>query len=688
MNRLGFFLLCFLFASHIAFSQQLAMDSLSFEKFLIGKPFERQVKILDSMAQILGSTDPRRGLDYIEREKYLMTQYDEKYHKGRPFTTASKIYRKLGDFDKALEYQQKAQELNLSTGNAPGLIDGYINFGNIYLITGNYGESIDNFSKALKESEKISDKNTVAICLLNIGNVYFYQQDFKNALIYYERGSKIKEEVGDNEGMALGLDNIALVYTNLGDFKKATEYHHKAFRIIEKSGDQIAIADFYSGMGIFFNEQNSLDSALYYFRKSFETSDKVDYASGKAVALLNMGDVLTNLGRNVEAEESLLAGQEIAMNAGMVLIEAEFCRTLSALFEKTDRANLALKFEKRLTVLQDTMYNQDKVAEHTKMQTKFEVSEKEKEIVKLSVEGEKKQVMIYAFSIGVFLLLILVVLIVRTSMHRKSTNKQLGIQNKIIAEKNKDITDSINYALRIQKSVMPDEEILHKAVTDYFILNKPRDIVSGDFFWLAQKGDFTYAAVADCTGHGVPGALVSVVGINMLNKIIEQSGTPSPSEILDQLHVMVIAALNKHTDARDSNDGMDVGLLSINKKTGKAFFSGASRPLYYSNEEGMHFVRGDRYSIAGEKKETDDPFSQLEIQLSPKTKFYLTSDGFVDQFGEISGKKYLSKRFSDLLKSISDLPMKEQQNKLDQEFVSWKGKLEQVDDVMILGIQI
>jgi serine phosphatase RsbU (regulator of sigma subunit) len=168
----------------------------------------------------------------------------------------------------------------------------------------------------------------------------------------------------------------------------------------------------------------------------------------------------------------------------------------------------------------------------------------------------------------------------------------------------------------------------------------------------------------------------------------EQNGILSPSQMLEQLHVLVISALNKDATMRESNDGMDIGLLCIDKKAGKAFFSGAGRPLYYSDKNGLHFIGSDRYSIAGEKKAGDAPFSETEILLEGRTDFYLSSDGYVDQFGEVSGKKFLSKRFKEMLSNISELPMKEQRERIEKEFANWKGKQDQVDDVMVLGVRV
>jgi serine phosphatase RsbU (regulator of sigma subunit) len=211
--------------------------------------------------------------------------------------------------------------------------------------------------------------------------------------------------------------------------------------------------------------------------------------------------------------------------------------------------------------------------------------------------------------------------------------------------------------------------------------------VSGDFFWLAKKENRLYIAVADCTGHGVPGALVSVIGVNMLNKVIELPGLPSPAEMLEVLHDLVIHALNKDATARDTNDGMDIGLLCIDEQEKKAWFAGAARPLHYFDGT-IHHVRGDRYSIAGEKKNTDEPFAVHEIPLKSGMCFYLSSDGFADQFGEVSGKKFMTKRYQELLETIGPLHMHAQREKIDEAFTAWKGKLEQVDDILVIGIKV
>jgi serine phosphatase RsbU (regulator of sigma subunit) len=285
-------------------------------------------------------------------------------------------------------------------------------------------------------------------------------------------------------------------------------------------------------------------------------------------------------------------------------------------------------------------------------------------------------------------LLCIIIAIVILLRNKQKHNALLEHKNNEISQQKEEITASITYARRIQQSVMPDERILQKSGYDYFILNKPRDIVSGDFFWLAEKNGKTYIAVADCTGHGVPGALVSVIGVNILNKILEQPGSPAPSEVLELLHVMMIQTLNKDADARDTTDGMDIALLCIDKALSKASFAGAGRPLYHHDGNMLHVVKGNRYSVAAEKSETESPFINIDLELKHGSAFYMSSDGYADQFGEATGKKFLSKNFHDLLSKVAFLPVKEQAKRIDEEFMKWKGNLEQVDDVLVLGIKI
>ncbi len=278
-------------------------------------------------------------------------------------------------------------------------------------------------------------------------------------------------------------------------------------------------------------------------------------------------------------------------------------------------------------------------------------------------------------------------------------------QSKELERKNKDIIDSITYAKRIQDAILPSDEKFTKELSQTFILFNPKDIVSGDFYWLATKGDKSLFAAVDCTGHGVPGAFMSIVGHNLLDKIVGEYGITEPAQILNELNKGVANTLKKETGEEGIRDGMDIALCTFDKKKKVLEYAGAYNPLYIvtnksvktnlelsasiQNEEGLSLyeIKADRFPIGNYSEETKE-FSNHTIQLNEGDTVYLFSDGYADQFGGEKGKKFRYKRFKELLLAINSLSMDEQKSKLQQEFVDWMGNHEQIDDVIIIGSKL
>ena len=262
-------------------------------------------------------------------------------------------------------------------------------------------------------------------------------------------------------------------------------------------------------------------------------------------------------------------------------------------------------------------------------------------------------------------------------------------QNVAIEGQNKKITDSINYAKRIQQAVFPTEIHFKNAAWDYFILFKPRDIVSGDFYWITEEQNLMIIAAADATGHGVPGAFMSLLGIAYLNEIKELIAEKklTPNLILDELRARIKYSLKQKGENNEAKDGMDIALCSIDMDTNKLIYSGAHNPLYVfkKNSEFIE-LKSDRQPIGIHLKEK--PFTKQEIQLEKGDVFYMFSDGYIDQFGGSEGSKFKSRQFKEFLKSIHSQDMTSQKNLLDKKFYEWKGDLEQVDDILIIGVRI
>jgi serine phosphatase RsbU (regulator of sigma subunit) len=252
-----------------------------------------------------------------------------------------------------------------------------------------------------------------------------------------------------------------------------------------------------------------------------------------------------------------------------------------------------------------------------------------------------------------------------------------------IEEKNRDITASIRYAERIQRAMLPKEDTFKET----FVLFMPKDIVSGDFYWMYDNGDWQFIAVVDCTGHGVPGAFMSIIGHNSLNKIVREYGLTRPSAIVDQLNVEVMKALMQRHEKK-INDGMDLALIAFNKKNFTLEFAGAFNPLFVVRKGEIVVYKGDRYPIGMTTTDEKKNFTNQNVDIRPGDMLYMCTDGYADQFGSAEVKKYKSYNVKKLLTTIWDLSVNEQKERLEKEILGWKGDLEQVDDILFIGTKI
>lgn len=269
----------------------------------------------------------------------------------------------------------------------------------------------------------------------------------------------------------------------------------------------------------------------------------------------------------------------------------------------------------------------------------------------------------------------------------EAQKEELASQNKMIAEQHKNITDSIQYAQRIQAAILPPVEELKEVVNEYFILYRPRDIVSGDYYWTTRHDDLTIIVAADCTGHGVPGAFMSMLGIAFLNEIVNKEGVVEPHAILDRLRQQIINQLHQRGEEGESKDGMDVSLYVINHKTMKLQFAGAYNPLYIIRNNELSQLKADRMPIGYHMKK-DTPFKMQEMDLQKGDCLYNSSDGYPDQFGGADGRKFMSKKFKELLVKIHKEPMARQREILDTTIDEWRGDIEQIDDIIVIGVRV
>jgi len=269
----------------------------------------------------------------------------------------------------------------------------------------------------------------------------------------------------------------------------------------------------------------------------------------------------------------------------------------------------------------------------------------------------------------------------------KSLEQKVIERTKEIEYKNKEITSSIRYASRIQNALLPPIEELDKLLPSHFILGIPRDIVSGDYYWIAGKDDKVILTVADCTGHGVPGAFMSILGVAFLNEIVNKAGTTSAEEILNQLRRLVIKSLHQTGKQDETRDGMELALCVIDFNKNILQYSGALRPLYLIRDTNLEEFKGDPMPIGISLKE-EVSFSSKRFGFKKDDIIYLFTDGYADQFGGKERKKFRSDSFRKFLVDIHHLPMQEQKIALEKKYEEWRGKNEQIDDILIVGVRM
>jgi len=268
----------------------------------------------------------------------------------------------------------------------------------------------------------------------------------------------------------------------------------------------------------------------------------------------------------------------------------------------------------------------------------------------------------------------------------RQRTKEIERQKNEIAEQKQEITDSIHYARQIQRAVLPAENIPIKNISGHFILFLPRDIVSGDFYWHRTFKNKTVIVAADCTGHGVPGAFMSMLGVSLLNEIVPESGLDNAAAILNSLRDHVNDTLSLSGGQEHARDGMDITLCIIDGKNGTLDFAGANNPLYILKNNELTEIKGDKMPVGHYEKK--DPFTNHRINIKPGEVFYIFSDGFVDQFGGPDGKKYLSRNFRKFILDHHSRTMQEQKHLLLEEYQRWKGSCYQIDDILIVGFRI
>lgn len=643
-----------------------------------------------------------QSIKYLDNAIELKQAINDLKGEGIAYNTMGNVYIRLGENDKAIENYEKASQIFNTMGYKMGVAINLNAIGVVYENMANYN-NFENFSEALKYYvqakdilKDIDNKVEEAKTIMNIGNIYsqmysFYagqidsiktlsaaqkdsvenlsQDTYNNAIQNYQMALSIQENINDINGYISTETNIGAFYINAKDYKKALEH-----------------------LDIALNKLKDIDSPPYI------TSIIYYYRSQAHLFISKPKEALDDI------NQSILVARESNIRKTL----AEDYNLLTDVYDSMGNFKEALLAQRNYTRLKDSLLNEQTnklIQEFGNKEKERQLELKESKIKQQEAENKQQRLYLYGLGIIVVFVIIFIFLIFRQYRQKKKANDILEAKNLLITEQKQEITDSIQYARYIQFAVLPPEKYISRLLNQYFILFKPRNIVSGDFYWIKDntKTNSIMATAADCTGHGVPGAFMSLLGISFLNEISSRHDINTPGEVLDALKEKIIQSLHQTGNLGESKDGMDISFINIRKDKHVIEFSGANNPLYIVRIKGaepithhrklessthtLYEIKPDKMPIGISSNEKDH-FTTHSFNYLEGDTVFLFSDGYADQFGGANDKKFKYTVFKQFIVDNINQPLEELKDQLDKKHVEWKANNEQTDDIIIIGIRL
>ncbi|CAN5748741.1 hypothetical protein BH11BAC7_BH11BAC7_29490 [soil metagenome] len=690
-----------------AFSQQSVADSIKRELGFIND--SNKVNQLLKLTEVYLKYSPNKAIETAEEARVLSRQIGNERLEAKSTQLLGRVNFKIGKADIAVQYYETARKIYLKTNN-PKAAAGCLNMiADALLNTGKYDEALMKSYDAYKEFEQTGDKNGMAGALIGSGRVYEAMENYDKAIIDYEKALTVAKEAKDLMDEASCLNNLANVYGRLGKNDTAITYLKEAGAIYHKLNDQFNYGKVLNNIGTVYQDLSKIgtdkedlgmqDKAENYFLKALEVRKSISDSRGLAVTLANLGGLMIDKKLPDKAIDYLSRALGYAKRSGAADIELAIYDYISNAYLQKKDFEKALEFTTMSINLKDSLFDENLSKGISEAQAKFGVEKAEAN--SRAIEKEKKLIAWASTIVGV-LLFVFVFFLWNRAVTRKRVNTMLNAQNEEIEiknsalkeanveieSKNKDITDSIQYARRIQEAILPEVEFNATFRDSAFVMYQPKDIVSGDFYWMAQTEEHLLFAAVDCTGHGVPGAFVSIVCSNLLSQSVKEYGLIRPDAILNDVNVRLSETLRQRQDESRVRDGMDIALCCINKKTLHMTFAGAYNPAWIIRGEELKELLPDKFPIGLFEEEELRKFTFKEMQLQKGDRIYVFTDGYSDQFGGETGKKYKRSTFQSFVKEIQDKPIKEHGKLLQEEHCRWKGESDQIDDILVLGVEI
>lgn len=696
------------------------LDSL--KTFLLSTEGEEYYGALIQIGDYYNNKSPDSALFYFKKALPLVLDSPEQHT-----ATLQKIgvqFDVKNDFDSAIFYLEKGIDIAAKHGLSSFQAKISNSLGVIAYRKGLYEKSIQYYLQGLEYAEKDADTSMIVKLNDNIGHIFYYQSEFERAKEHYSVALNYGSL--DENPMYYANANMNLAYIGFAtnNYASAKELLSKSIKVFEQEQDMYWLSNGYQNIAIACKNLGQYGEAESYYLKSLEIFENTGQKEGIAQTYVNLGEMFVEQSENDKAISYLNKGRAICEEIGVPEGVKYAYLGLKSAYENKGDYKMALHYFEKFNEVKDSLVNEQSLNQIHELETKYESEKKQREIESLNkqkaltkVQLEKQNQFIWAVCIVLTLAMGFLVQLFLSVRRKKKINKVLFEKNTLIEEvneelnqqneeiaaqrdeietqkdflelRNREIADSIYVAERIQKAFFKSEDDEKSQLPEHFVIFKPRDIVSGDFYWSHIAEDngskILYVSVVDCTGHGVPGAFMSMLGLSFINEILMHQPVIQPADLLNQLRKKVVEELGQSGESQ-VKEGMDMTVIRLNMNTLEMESAGAQNAVYYTDNGELKEIKGTKQSIGYEEHPID--FENSSIVIGKGEMIYLCSDGYADQFGGVDNKKIGYRKLRELLGVQSRYDVKDQKQHLESFITSWMEYEDQIDDITLLGMRI
>jgi serine phosphatase RsbU (regulator of sigma subunit) len=636
--------------------------------------------------------ETKKALSYAEKSLALSTRLGYKKGIAASYNTFGNIYSESSDYAKALEYHHKNLAISEETNNIKGIATAYNNIGIIYYNLSDFIKAIEYMQKGMKLQEQLGNRYFIAASIGNIAVMYSKLGEDSLALVYQKKSFAIHKEMGNKIDMIASLNHLGSLYRMKQEFASSKQYLDQALSIANEMDDLRGKAETHGNIGLLYYDEGKYNEAIVEFEQGLAVSKQLGEKKFQTEQLNMLGNTNKALKKSDVALQYYKTAYEIAKETGSLEDQQSSAEGMYETYKAADNTKEALHYHEILTQLKDSIFNATKNTTFSNLKMQFALdrqehelkSEAEAELKKKDIEKKQQRFIGYIMIAVLIIVLLFSYFLFQRFRITNAQNKIIEEQKTVVEQKNKEVTDSILYAKRIQRTLLAHDAFLKQNLLEHFVLYKPKDIVSGDFYWatLAANTEQFYLAVCDSTGHGVPGAFMSLLNISFLNEAINEKKLYLPEQIFNHVRERLIGGIS----LEGAKDGMDGILLCLDKKSKTLTYAAAQNKSILIRNSEIIELKYDKMPIG--LGENNNSFTRQSIELETNDILYIFTDGYADQFGGDKGKKFKYKMLKELLLQHHQEPLDQQREILEKALESWRGNLEQVDDVCVIGVRV